>query len=138
MIGNVIASGNTSSLTSYSLIDETLTPSTAIYRLYEVDNDGVGRELASSSIPACASDASLNAYGDMNGDVVITLNSHTDEEYEVMLYDVLGKQMRAPHNISVVEGFNQFELSFGELAFATYYLYIVNESESLVKKIVIQ
>ncbi|CAG5086169.1 T9SS type A sorting domain-containing protein [Parvicella tangerina] len=138
LIGTVQAMGNSSNPVTYSYTDQYSSAANMAYRLTEVDNNGSRRVLSSSMVSGCVSDATFEAYGTLNGDVVITLNSSFKDDYDVMLFDALGKQVSASQNISVVKGFNQFELSYNHLAFGTYLLQVVNDRESFTKKITIR
>jgi hypothetical protein len=138
LVGSLPAAGNSTQVTDYSYIDETLNVGDAIYSLVEVNENGEERELSTQIISGCWSDAGFEVFGSLEGEVVISWNSLTDGDYEVVLFDALGKQVDAPENINVSEGQNRFELTYDQLAFGTYMIQIYNHSESFVKKLVIR
>ncbi|CAG5086166.1 T9SS type A sorting domain-containing protein [Parvicella tangerina] len=138
LAGTIPSHGNSSVNVDYSFVDEVVNSSEAIYKLIQYDNDGTFEEMAIVSEGACYSDAGLNVFGDMNGDVVVSWNASEEGEYQVVLFDALGKQVSAPKLLFVEKGFNRFDLSYDQLAFGNYLIQISNESSSFVKKLVIR
>jgi hypothetical protein len=138
MVGTIQAQGNSTINVDYNFVDQEVNTSDAIYKLVQIDFDGTTEEMAHVSESACYSDAGLNVFGDLNGDVVITWEAANDGDYEVKLYDALGKQVSAVEYINVQKGFNRFNLSYSQLAFGNYMIQISSPSESFVKKLVIR
>ncbi len=138
LVGTLQAVGNSNVTTNYSLVDESLNASEAFYKLVEVDNNGVERELSTSAIPACWSEVGFDAYGTLEGGIVVKWNSSTEDAYQIMLFDALGRQVDAPQTVNIQKGYNQFELSYNQLAFGSYMLQVSNGTESFVKKLVIE
>lgn len=137
-IASMQAVGSSNINTSYTYVDETFNSGAVFYKLIEVDQNGVHRELSISSIPSCMSDAAFDAYGNLEGDIFITINATETNDYNVILFDALGKQVAAPKPINVEVGFNKFELNYTNLAFGSYLLQIEDGENSFVKKIVIR
>lgn len=138
LVGTVVAVGNSNVNVDYHLIDESLNPSNVFYQLVQIDNDGTTKEMATSFESACISDGGIEVFGDLNGDVVINWNSTFEGQYNVVLYDAIGKQVSAPKSLNVEEGYNQFKLNFDRLAFGNYLIQISNADEAFVKKLVIR
>lgn len=137
-VETIQAQGNSNVNVDYSMIDESINTSDAMYKLVQVDFDGTSHDMTTEVEHACISNAGLNVYGDMNGDVVIDWNASVDGAYDVVLYDGIGKQVSGVQNINVVSGFNQFKLSYMQLAFGNYMIQISNGEETFVKKLVIR
>lgn len=138
LVGTVTAAGNSNVSVDYYLLDESLNPSDVFYKLIQIDNNGTTKEMATSFESACISDGGFEAFGDLNGDIIINWNSSLEGQYNVILYDAIGKQVSAPKSLTVMEGYNQFKLNFDQLAFGNYLLQIANADEAFVKKLVIR
>ncbi len=138
LVGTVPAQGNSTVNVDYKFVDEQVNTTSVLYKLVQIDNDGTTEEIAHDSENACFSDVGLNVYGDMSGDVVLTWNSAEEGTYSIVLFDALGKQVRASQLINVNKGFNQFDLNFDQLAFGSYLIQISNDAKSFVKKLIIR
>lgn len=138
LVGTVPSAGNSNVNIDYQMIDETVNTSDVMYKLIQVDNDGTTEEMAVTFENACFSDAGLQVYGNMNGEVSINWNAVSEGQYEVKMFDAIGKQVSNPQLLNVMEGYNQFKLNFNQLAFGSYMIQISNGEESFVKKLVIR
>ncbi|MCB9188962.1 MAG: T9SS type A sorting domain-containing protein [Flavobacteriales bacterium] len=138
LVGSIPSAGNSTNNIDYSFVDESVNVADVIYKLVQYDNDGTSVEMAITTEGACIGDAGISVYGDMNGDVVVTWNASEAGDYEIVLLDALGKQVSGASLVNIVNGFNQFELKYDQLAFGSYLLQISNGERFFVKKMVIK
>ncbi len=132
------ANGTSSSNTQYAYVDPTGTMSGAFYRISQVDLDGNSKEYEAVKVNPCFANDNLTVFAGMEGEVVIELETLKNEDYSVVIYDAIGKQIGSTVVISAEEGGNRFSIQNNDLAFGSYLVTLRSETKILSRKVVLK
>lgn len=138
-IGTIQGNNNSSQPINYQYIDEQGNLIGAVYRLVQINYDGSSNLMGSVTAGACVGEGeNVNIYTDINGHVLLDWSAVNDGEYDVIIYDGLGKQITAPERISVEKGNNKIQLNIKDVAFGNYMVQISGNNQTIIKKFVMK
>lgn len=139
---NVLAiidgNGSSNSTTQYSYTDPSGAMSGAFYRISQVDFDGYAKDYEAVKVSPCISNDDLVVYAGNAGEVVIEVESFQDEDFTVVIYDALGKQIGMTTVVSAVEGGNRFSMQNDALAFGNYLVTLRSANRVLSQKVILK
>ncbi len=137
-IASINGNGSSSQTQNYSYIDEAGANSQVYYKIAQVDTDGNTKFYDPIQVNPCESENGFNVYAPNLKEITIELTSSFDAEYELIIYDALGKQITTPRQLSAKQGFNRFEIQDENLAFGTYMITLFNDHNKLTKKLILR
>jgi hypothetical protein len=130
--------GSSNMTTNYSYVDVNGTMGGAFYRIAQVDFDGYAKEYEAVKVNPCFSNDNLTVYAGSVGEVIIEIESFNDEDFTVVMYDDLGRQIGPSTVFSTVEGGNKISIQNGDLAFGNYLVTLRSATQVLSKKVILK
>lgn len=137
-IATIIGNGNSSYIQNYSYTDEVGASSNVFYKIAQVDFDGNTKFYDPIQVNPCMGDNGLNVYAPNLREITIELTSSFDADYEMIIYDALGKQIKSPSLLQAKQGFNRFDIQDENLAFGTYMITLFNDQNKMTKKLILR
>jgi len=139
-IGTVKGAGNSNQSIRYDLLDTEAPDGISYYRLLKTDFNGV-TDIASRII---ALERKTGYFGEISaypnptdGPVILDINSNTERDIIVEIYDVTGRLMQAEH-FTIYLGRNRLNLSLSRFSAGTYHLTIVSDDSFEMMKVIKQ
>ena len=138
-VGQVDAQGNSSTTSSYQLIDPVKVRTVTYYRLRQVDSDGAEELFSVQSVQACAENQNqVLVISDNTGNYQVSILLDQDEIIHADLVEMTGKKVRATRKLDAVKGDNVFIFNEQDLATGIYLLRLTGESTKYTHKLLIQ
>ncbi len=137
-VATLPGAGNSSSPREYSYTDYGAGAGTIYYRLTQVDFDGTSTSSQIIVIEGCAGNiGDITVFAGSESDLNINISAAGNSQYNIRLIDSRGRLVMAPKNLNVAEGTNTFILPIDEVSLGAYHVIIENDTERIVKKIVL-
>ena len=138
LLAMVPSEGNANTITQYEFTDELGSSFTLFYKVAQIDNGQIARYYDPIKMDPCFTENVFNAYSVTEGEIIIDITSEFDENFNVVIYDAIGKQIDAMKVISSVEGPNKFYLEYPNLSFGNYLVTLQNETKTFTKKLILK
>ena len=137
-ITTIPGSGSSSTMHTYSYVDNDDTPGDCYYRLSQTDFDNKTTQFAPIRIN-CSENAAFNFVGVLpnpaHDEVNVLFTSVTEDPVTIYVTDVAGKQLLSKE-IQAQLGLNTVRISLQEFSSGIYFMGLNNGRKSFVKKIV--
>lgn len=124
---------------NYSFIDNNPARGINYYRLTQVDFDGTTETFAASASD-CDGDGFelVNVFGGENDNMMqIIVSASRNETFDMELLDMSGKRVSYQPNVSFNEGLHTYQINKGDLGYGIYYLRLINQTEVMTRKILL-
>ena len=134
-IGQVLAAGNTHSLTNYAFADDR-PMEVGYYRLRQVDLDGTDK-LGPVQAAGCGSAGDtyiVNAWDD-GADLYVVVNAADDQAHFVRLVDAAGRMVWTNANVFLSEGVNTVRVPKRDLATGVYTIRFDGPKDPMARRI---
>jgi hypothetical protein len=138
LLGQVDANGNANTTSNYEYVDGTPSSQDAFYKLIQYDNDGSFSELPIIKTSPCNNSGNINVFSGTEGIITLEYTTTLDEDIEVVVYDSRGRQIGTSSTFSSAQGFNTFNVNYGNVAFGNYLVTIRTASNLYAEKIVLK
>lgn len=134
-VGTIPGAGNSSGYQQYEMVDKEPFSGISYYRLSQTDFNGAGKVLAMIAVRMNLTNESTIVYPSP-ADEFLTLNSTGDlSGSKVYIEDIIGKRIWT--EAVLPDPFtNQYTINVSSLPSGTYFIRIVNDRNSLVRKFV--
>jgi hypothetical protein len=138
LLATIEGSGNSSSIIDYEYTDIEGSASAAFYKIVQVDFDGTSKEYNPIQSNPCISSGNINVYAVETGFINVDITTLDDNDVDIRLYDMLGKEINIENIYSVSEGFNKFKINYSDVAFGNYMLVVNNQNTLSTHKVVLK
>jgi hypothetical protein len=138
LLATIQGSGNSSSIIDYEYTDIVGSASAAFYKIVQVDFDGTSKEYNPIQSSPCISSGNINVYAVETGFINVDITTLDDNDIDIRLYDMLGKEINIENIYSVSEGFNKLKINYSDVAFGNYMLVVNNQNTLSSHKVVLK
>ncbi len=138
-IATINGAGNSTQTISYSYTDNSVNNNLVYYRLKQTDYNGHSKTFNTISLSPCGdlNEISVGAYSNNNGGVVVFVDEKSAKQYQIVLFDALGKKLKQESIYSQV-GKSSYILDVNDLSVGVYFISIENVDNRFVQKLYIR
>lgn len=130
--------GNSVAQNDYEFTNNLNYESITYYRLVQVDFDGTETFSNVTAVDNCTSNIGSISVNTYNGNQIgISFDAQHASQYHLKVIDARGRQLIKPAIYSSQKGPNKYVISLNNIEFGIYYIIIENETERIVKKIIL-
>ena len=135
----VDGAGNSNSNLNYTATDFNPYSGASYYRLMQTDFDGTTKYSEPVTVAACETKnpvAVTNAFSNGSGDIIVQINSPSEKQYEIGLYDLKGSRLITEQK-NIATGQNEYRLNTVALSKGIYLVAIRSATSIFTKKVLL-